>query len=578
LSSDAPDRERVLPRRGPRRLRPAKPPRSLLWRRSAQAVVVLLATVGMLLPWVGADAGSYTTIDGSGSSWASVALDQWAKDVQPQGLTVNYNPDGSAQGRSDWIQGSLIDYAGSDPPFRSGHDKLAGTGAEHSPWGFSYVPDTAGGTAFMYHLTVGGHQVRNLRLSPKVIMEIFTGAITNWDDPQITKIYGAQLPSEPITPVVRADGSGATFFFTLWMSTLFPSQWNKFCEKVHPGITLPCGNTEFYPTSHFGNSKAENGSLASANYVTASYGEGSIDYDEYAYALNAHYPVVQVLNPDNYFVGPTASNVAVALTKAQINHDPHSQNYLQQNLSNVYTFRDPRSYPLSSYSYLIVPRDSGKEPPFFNGSSGAGRSLSAYINFFLCAGQRQSKDLGYSPLPLNLVKGGLAQNAHIPGHGSIANVNSFHSCPNPTFTNGKLTVLLDAPYPSKCQHLGAPLHCVVKNGKAVQAGGGGAGGSGGGGSSGAGGGAGGSSGGSGGGGGGSSGTSGGNSNLAAGTGGGTGSTTGAASVTGSVVNLASNGTDRALLALITALAVVLAVAAPPAVGSWLRRRKRRAGA
>jgi phosphate transport system substrate-binding protein len=565
LSSDAPGRGR---RRGLRRHRPARSRRSLLWGRSGQTAFVLLATVLMLLPWAGADAGSYTTIDGSGSSWASVALDQWAKDVQPQGLTVNYNPDGSAQGRSDWIQGSLIDYAGSDPPFRSGNDRLAGTGAEHSPWGFSYVPDTAGGTAFMYHLTVGGHQVRNLRLSPKVIMEIFTGAITNWDNPQITKIYGAQLPSEPITPVVRADGSGATFFFTLWMSTLFPSQWNAFCERVHPGITLPCGNTEFYPTSHFGNSKAENGSLASANYVTASYGEGSIDYDEYAYALNAHYPVVQVLNPDNYFVGPTASNVAVALTKARINGDSHSQNFLQQDLSQVYTFKDPRSYPLSSYSYLIVPRDGGNEPPFFNGSSGAGGSLSSYINFFLCAGQRQSKDLGYSPLPLNLVKGGLEQNAHIPGHGPIANVNSFHSCPNPTFTNGKLTILLDAPYPSKCQHLGAPLNCVVKNGKAVRAGGG-SGGSGGG-SAGSGGGSGGS--------GKSSGTSGGNSNLAAGTGGGTRATTGAANVTGDVVNLASNGTDRALLALITAVAVVMAVAAPPAVGSWLRRRKRRAGA
>ena len=547
-----------------RRRRPATPRRSLLWGRRGLTALVVMFTAVILMPRLDAEASSYTTIDGSGSSWASVALDQWAKDVQPQGLTINYNPDGSAQGRQDWIQGGLVDYAGSDPPFRSGHDKLAGTGKEASPWSYSYVPDTAGGTAFMYHLTVGGHQVRNLRLSPKVIMEIFTGSITNWDNPQITHIYGAQLPSEPITPVLRADGSGATYFFTLWMSTLFPSQWNKFCEKVHPGITLPCGNTEFYPT--FSGAKAENGSIASADYVTASYGEGSIDYDEYAYALNANYPVVQVLNPAGYFVGPTASNVAVALTKAKINEDKSSINFLQQNLDNVYTFRDKRSYPLSSYSYLIVPRSGGQESSFFKGSPGAGKSLSTYINFFLCAGQRQSKDLGYSPLPLNLVKGGLEQNAHIPGHGSIADINKYSSCPNPTFTNGKLTILLKAPYPSPCQKLGAPLNCVVKNGKAVSTGGGtGGGGGGGGGSS-------------------KSGNtknnsgSTGNTNPATGGATGTGPTTSAANVTGSVVNLASNGTDRALLGALTALAVLMAVAAPPAVGSWLRRRKQRAGA
>ena len=87
----------------------------------------------------------------------------------------------------------------------------------------------------MYHLDVGGKQITNMRLSPKTIMEIFTGQITNWDDQQITKDYGAQLPSMPITPVVRSDGSGATYFFTRWMSHLFPSQWDAFCYKVTHG-------------------------------------------------------------------------------------------------------------------------------------------------------------------------------------------------------------------------------------------------------------------------------------------------------------------------------------------------------
>ena len=121
------------------------------------------------------------------------------------------------------------------------------------------------------------------------------------------------------------------------------------------GPGKPCSQTEFYPQAG-APSVAQNGSNNVASYITASYGQGAIGYDEYAYALNSHYPVVKVLNPAGYYVLPTASNVAVALTQAQINEDPSSPDFLQQNLDNVYTFNDPRSYPLSSYSYLIVPQ------------------------------------------------------------------------------------------------------------------------------------------------------------------------------------------------------------------------------
>ena len=150
---------------------------------------------------------------------------------------------------------------------------------------------------------------------------------------------------------------------------------------------------------------SENGSNNVATYITASYGNGAIGYDEYAYALNSHYPVVKVLNSAGYYVLPSASNVAVGLTKAVINESPGSPDFLQQNLDAVYTFNDPRSYPLSSYSYLIVPRAGTHQPTNF--STSKGKSLSTYIDYFLCAGQRESAALGYSPLPLNLVQGGL---------------------------------------------------------------------------------------------------------------------------------------------------------------------------
>ena len=514
-----------------------------LSRRAAKLLILLATTLVALVPVAPAlatSAGSYIAISGSGSSWSAVALSQWAQNLHANGISINYNPDGSAAGRADYMA-QQVDFAASDPPFRNGSDPFDTGGAEHPQVGYSYVPDTAGGTAFMYHLDVGGHLITNLRLSGATIMKIFTGQITNWNNPAITKDYGTQLPNIPIIPVVRSDGSGATFFFTRWMAHVFPAQWNAFCSRVSGGRVggpgKPCGQTEFYPTK-WGSAVAQNGSNNVASYITASYGQGAIGYDEYAYALNSHYPVVQVLNPAGYYVLPTASNVAVALTQAQINEDSSSPDYLQQDLDNVYTFKDPRSYPLSSYSYLIVPRDGARIPGNF--SKGDGVTLSTYIDYFLCAGQQYSAELGYSPLPLNLVEGGLLQSSKIPG--AIPTPSLTSGCDNPTLKNGKLVVLADAPYPSKCQKLGAPLDCTTGASTGPSAG----------------------------------------PSASAGTSTGTttqpGNTQPVAAVsegpvTGTVVNLAASDSSPTMLGLLTALEILLVIAVPPAVYAVLRRRR-----
>jgi ABC-type phosphate transport system substrate-binding protein len=517
-----------------------------------------------------APATGYAQLNGSGSSWAALAIDEWTSTLANNGLTINYTPIGSATGRQQYIQG-LDDFAGTDPPFRNGGDKIAETPPEVSHFGYSYVPDTAGGTAFMYHLDVGGKQITNLRLSGQTLMEIFTGAITNWDNPAITHDYGQQLPNIPITPVVRTDGSGATYFFTRWMAVEFPNQWNAFCTKVTSGrVQAPCPETEFYPTTGPGwNAKGENGSTAVADYITSSYANGAIGYDEYAYAINSHYPVVQLLNPAGYYVLPTASNVAVALTQAQINEDPTSPNFLQQDLDKVYTYTDPRSYPLSSYSYLIVPREATAQPPRFNNAKGV--TLSTFIDYFLCAGQQDLAQLGYSPLPLNLVKGGLSQSDHIPGHIAGPNPTTLSGCDNPTFTNGVLTLLKDAPQPSPCAKEGEPLNCVVVDGKATTPGAGSSptasaspspgstgtpGDPGGTGTT------------------GDPGTSGdpGTTSTT-----GTTGTTGGAPVAGTVVNMSSESANPGVLSLLTAAAILIAIVLPPVLGVSLRRRRKQQG-
>ena len=190
--------------------------------------------------------------------------------------------------------------------------------------------------------------------------------------------------------------------------------------------------------------------------------QGTITYVEYSYALNAGFPVVKLLNKAGYYVLPTAENVAVGLLGAKINKDKSSSAYLTQQLTGVYRNTDRRAYPMSSYSYMIIP--TAVEGTF---SSEKGRALGAFDYYFLCEGQQQAKQLGYSPLPINLVKAGLDQVRKIPG--VQAQSIDIKKCNNPTFsTDGTNTLAKNAPQPPACDKAG-PTQCGT-----AKAGGGGA--------------------------------------------------------------------------------------------------------
>jgi phosphate transport system substrate-binding protein len=126
----------------------------------------------------------------------------------------------------------------------------------------------------------------------------------------------------------------------------------------------------------------------------------------------------------------------------------------------VYTDPDPRTYPFSSYGYLILPTTVG------NGFSTAkGSTLAAFAYYAMCQGQQQSAALGYSPMPINLVQAAFAQIAKIPG----ANVQTINiqSCNNPTFTpSGQNLLALTAPYPPACDKQG-PTQCTYGTGGAA---------------------------------------------------------------------------------------------------------------
>src|SRR3954447_1916822 len=395
---------------------------------------------GLVLVPAPAQAASYVPISGAGSTWSQVAVDAWRADVRASGVVVNYAGTGSTDCRSQFIQGT-VDFANTEIPFQNPPEP--GQQAEIPSRPYAYLPIVAGGTSFMYNLTVAGQRVTDLRLSGATLAKIFTGTITRWSDPAITQDYGKKLSDIPIIPVVRSDGAGASAQFTLYMQSQTPSVYCPFIRsKLHLSGSA-CPSVSFYPA--FGSSKAQNGSNGVANYVSASYGAGAIGYVEYAYAKRINFPVVSLLNKAGYFSQPTAGNVAVALTRAKINKD------LTQNLQSVYTNPDKRAYPMSSYSYMVVPTTTAA--PF---NSDKGKTLSTFVNYFLCTGQQKADILGYSPLPKNLVLAGFQQVKRIPG---AVPSPSISRCNNPA-----LNILQSAPTPDKCMKLGSSCTVSTTNG------------------------------------------------------------------------------------------------------------------
>lgn len=416
------------------------------WRAALVAVAVVLTGITVPAP-VAQAAAPVALIEGSGSSWAANAVNQWIADVATEGLQVVFTPDGDAQGRQDFADKTsdfavtAIGYQGVDPV----------TGVDDTSQGrsYAYLPIAAGGTSFPYHIVIDGHQVVNLRLSGETLTKIFTDRITNWDNPEITADNnGHALPSLPIVPVVQSEGSGATAQLTKYFATEYPSLWTPFAHQA--------GMTEYFPRQ--GDQIAEDGSSAAMNFVSSSVANGSIGYVEYSYALSENWPVAEVENAAGYYVLPTQYNDAVALERAVINEDKNSPNYLLQNLDHVYTDPDPRAYPLSSYVYMIIP--TGKYPnPEPNITTPKRQAIADFAYYDICQGQREIGPIGYSPLPVNLVEAGFGQIDKLKAADPAIQIasQSIYTCDNPTFIEGHPSenyLAQIAPMPPLCSEVG----------------------------------------------------------------------------------------------------------------------------
>jgi phosphate ABC transporter phosphate-binding protein len=409
-------------------------------------LLALALCVALVVAAPAGAASSHAQISGSGSSWAYNAVNQWIADVNQRGLQVVFTSTGSATGRQDFAN-KTNDFAVSDIGYQ-GQDPLTHTGDSPGDRSFAYLPIVAGGTAFPYQIRVGGQLVRNLRLSGQTLAKIFTNQITSWDDPAVTADNnGRALPPIPIVPVVHSEGSGSTAQFTTYLDNAYPNIWRPFAGGA--------GFTEYFPRK--GGAVAQNGSDGVMNFISAGGSNGAIGFDEFSYALGQNFPVAKVENTAGFFTLPTQYNVAVALTQAAIDtadvNDPLK--YLTQDLSRVYVYNDPRTYPLSSYSYGIIPTGASDKTM----STAKRQTLVDYLFYSICDGQKEMGPIGYSPLPINLVQDSIDQIGKLKAADPGVDIASrdVASCNNPTFIAGhpERNYLAEiAPQPDPCDQSG----------------------------------------------------------------------------------------------------------------------------
>ncbi|MHB8717591.1 MAG: phosphate ABC transporter substrate-binding protein PstS [Candidatus Dormibacteria bacterium] len=275
------------------------------------------------------------------------------------GVTVNYASIGSGGGIAQF-QAKTVDFGATDVPM-SAAEQAKDTGGPALQ-----VPVALGGEAISYNLSGVSS---GLRLTGSVIADIYLGKVTHWNDPEISQLNpSVNLPSEAITVVHRSDGSGTTYIFTDYLSTVSPA-WAS-----GPGK----GKAINWPVGIGG--KGNEGVAGSVKQVP-----GSIGYVELAYALQNHFTFAEVQNKDGNYVSPSLTTVqtdaaqkpTVSATDFSIVNEPGAQ-----------------SYPISGYSWVLVYQN---QP-----DASKGTAVVKVLDWLTHDGQQYAKNLDYVPLPANV--------------------------------------------------------------------------------------------------------------------------------------------------------------------------------
>ncbi len=323
--------------------------------RSTLRLAAIPALVSGLV--LGAVTAHATDITGAGSSFAAPIYGAWGAAAKPAtGVTLNYQSIGSGAGVNQVIA-RTVDFGASDAPLAA--DKLA---SNH----LLQFPTVMGGVVAIVNLP--GIKSNQLHLTGDVLAQLFSGAISTWNDPKIAALNpGVKLPDTAVAPVHRADGSGTTFVFTSYLSKA-NADW-KSKVGAASSIAWPAG----------AGAKGNDGVAATVRNT-----EGGIGYVEYAYADKNHLTTVELKNKDGQFVAPNLESFTKAAAGGNWNT---AQNFAVDLLDTP----GAGAWPIVSATFVLIPTDA-KNPA----QSGAVLKL---FDWAFKNGAKIATGLNYVPLP-----------------------------------------------------------------------------------------------------------------------------------------------------------------------------------
>jgi phosphate ABC transporter phosphate-binding protein len=289
---------------------------------------------------------------------------------------VNYAAVGSGAGIAQ-ITAKTVDFGESDAPL---------TAAQYTglPSGTTLltVPISDSGVVPAYNLP---GVTTPLKFTGDVLARIFLGNITQWNDPALVALNpGVTLPAHAITVIHRSDGSGTMFAFTNYLSDS-NAQW-----KSQVGI----GTSVNWPT---GLGCKGNAGVAGCIQNTQ-YAIGPL---EIAYQIQNPGAISygSVRNAAGNFVLANLTNIAQAMQAGgTVGLPAGSASWTTVSIiNNIFNdSKDTGIYPITTFTYALVYQQQSSQ-----------QSGSAVVNFIwwvVNSGQSAGANLGYPPLPSNVVQ------------------------------------------------------------------------------------------------------------------------------------------------------------------------------
>ena len=312
-----------------------------------------------------ADAGNKKiTITAAGATFPMPYYNQvFEMYTNKTGILVTYGGIGSGGGIRS-LADKVVDFGATDAYLED--DKI-----KEMPGDIVHIPTCLGAVVIAYNLPGAD----GLKLTEDLLIGIFTGKITKWNDPAIkANNKELALPDKDIMVVYRSDGSGTTFIFSDYMSKISPL-WN---EKTGTGKSLD------WPA---GIGAKGNPGVAG----TISQTEGAVGYIGSEYAFAQKIQIARVRNSSGNYVAPSVESISAA-AKGTI---PGDTRVMLTNTDN------PEGYPISGFTWLILYKEQS-----YDGRSKAQATETLNLLNWLISEEAQevTEKVNYSPLPDEVVE------------------------------------------------------------------------------------------------------------------------------------------------------------------------------